>query len=405
VTAVRSRIRHAPSRQAPAAGQAAATGPEGDLTVRGLVRLYPGGGGVDGLDLVAEKGQLISLLGASGCGKTTTLRCLAGIDTPDGGEVWIDGKLVSSAARKISMPPERREIGMVFQSYALWPHLTAVENVAFPLRARKLPRREARQRAQAMLDLVGLGQLAERSPGQLSGGQQQRVALARALVYQPRLLLFDEPLSNLDAELRESVRQDIRRIQRELTVTALYVTHDRTEAMAISDRLVVMAKGKIVQDGPPRELLDRPASPFVAALLGSANMIHGTVERAGRDAAGAAVTIVAGPPGNQARLHARASEPLEAGSKAVVCIRPTALRIEPAASNAARDHAIAGKLRDSYPTGPEFEHLVEVGGTVLKVLATADRGLISGDSGDEVRIWYSPGDAICFPITDQPPPL
>jgi iron(III) transport system ATP-binding protein len=366
----------------------------GDLAVRGLVRLYPGGGGVDGVDLVAEKGQLISLLGASGCGKTTTLRCLAGIDRPDSGEIWIDGKLVSSADKRVSVPPERREIGMVFQSYALWPHLTALENVAFPLHARKVPRREVRHRAQAMLDLVGLGQLAGRSPSQLSGGQQQRVALARALVYHPRLLLFDEPLSNLDAELRESVRQDIRRIQRDLAVTALYVTHDRTEAMAISDRLVVMANGKIVQDGPPRELLDRPASPFVAALLGSANMIHGVVERTERDATGVAVTVVSGPPGNQARLHGRASGPLEMGSKVVVCVRPTALRIGPATAEAGDDHAIHGKLRDSYPTGPEFEHLVEVGGDVLKVMAATDQGL---NPGDEVRIWYAPDDATCFP--------
>ena len=400
--AVRNKIWPASSRQAPVAvhavaGQAPAAGPEGNLTVRGLVRLYPGGGGVDGLDLVAEKGQLISLLGASGCGKTTTLRCLAGIDTPASGEIWIDGQLVFSATRKISMPPERRKVGMVFQSYALWPHLTVAENVVFPLRARKLPRREARQQAQAMLDLVGLGKMAERTPDQLSGGQQQRVALARALVYHPRLLLFDEPLSNLDAELRESVRQDIRRIQRESGVTALYVTHDRTEAMAISDRLAVMAKGKIVQDGPPRELLDRPTSPFVATLLGSANMIHGIVERTERDGRGSAVTIIVGPPENQAHLHGRASEPLQAGSKAVACVRPTALRIEPATGDASPDGAIPGRLRDSYPTGPEFEHLVEVGGTVLKVVASADQGL---NRGDEVRIGYAPEDAVCFPATD-----
>ncbi|MDQ7904614.1 ABC transporter ATP-binding protein [Phytohabitans sp. ZYX-F-186] len=366
---------------------ATSPGQEGDLVVRGLVRQYPGGAGVAGIDLTVAKGEMISLLGASGCGKTTTLRCLAGIDTPTGGEIWIGGQAVWSATAGINLPPERRNIGMVFQSYALWPHMTALENVMFPLRARKITGKEARERARKMLELVGLGAMADRSPDRLSGGQQQRVALARAMVYHPKLLLFDEPLSNLDAELRETVRQDIRRTQRELGITALYVTHDRTEAMALSDRLIVMAEGRFVQAGTPAELLARPASPFVASLLGSANLVRGEVA----DAADGLVTVVAAG----ARFTGRAAGTLPTGAAAVVSIRPTALRLGVPGEGAPVE-ANRGRIRDWYPTGPEFEYVIEAGdpgGPVLKALSHADFGLTKGD---EVMFWYDPQTATCF---------
>lgn len=389
----------ADSNVAPAAGQISVTqsATEGDLSVRDLVRQYPGGAGVRGMSLSAGKGELIALLGASGCGKTTTLRCLAGIDSPSSGEISIAGQLVFSSARGINLPPERRNVGMVFQSYALWPHMTALENVAFPLRTRNVRSKEARGRAQEMLHLLGLGRLSDRDPGQLSGGQQQRVALARALVYQPKLLLFDEPLSNLDAELRESVRQDIRRIQRESAITAVYVTHDRTEAMALSDRILVMANGQLVQEGTPTELLARPASPFVASLLGSANLVHGTVERPSPGGDGGAVAIISGPANEQVRLIGRAQMALSAGSSAVICIRPTAIRLSAVGDAPSGAQTNLGTLRDGYPTGPQFEYLIQLGGpdaTVVK--AVTDRGLGLG-RGDTVAFWYDPDDATCFP--------
>jgi len=373
----------------------AATAPadEGDLVIRDLVRQYPGGAGVAGISLTAAKGEMISLLGASGCGKTTTLRCLAGIDTPTGGEIWIANQPVWSAKARINLPPERRNIGMVFQSYALWPHMTALENVMFPLRARRITGRDARARAQKMLDLVGLGTMADRSPDRLSGGQQQRVALARAMVYEPKLLLFDEPLSNLDAELRETVRHDIRRTQQELGITSLYVTHDRTEAMALSDRLVVMADGKFVQSGTPTELLARPATPFVASLLGSANLVRGEVERATADGDGAVVTIVATGSGEKVRFSGRAGSVLPVGSDAVVSIRPTALTLRRAGDAEPADGRNRGRIRDCYPTGPEFEYVVEAGGAVLKALSHGNLGLTKGD---DVDFWYDTDTATCF---------
>jgi len=378
------------ARQTRARPRTGSPADEGDLVVRDLVRHYPGGAGVSGIDLTVPKGQFVSLLGASGCGKTTTLRCLAGIDTPTGGDIWIGGEAVWSLRHKINLPPERRNIGLVFQSYALWPHMTAQENVMYPLRARKIRQREARQRAQQMLELVGLGRLADRTPDRLSGGQQQRVALARAMVYRPKLLLFDEPLSNLDAELRETVRQDIRRTQQELGITALYVTHDRTEAMALSDRLVVMQEGRFVQAGSPRELLTEPASPFVASLLGSANLLRGEVERVTPEDGRHVVTIAM--PGG-ARFRGQAKEPLPVGAPAVVAIRPTALRLAPAEAASGEDGK--GRLRDWYPTGPEFEYIVDLGAgaATVKVLSHTDLGL---DRGADVVLRYDLTSATCF---------
>jgi ABC-type Fe3+/spermidine/putrescine transport system ATPase subunit len=221
---------------------------------------------VDGLSLSIQPGEVFTLLGPSGCGKSTTLRIVAGLEEPDRGEVFLDGKLI--AAERFSLPPERRNLGMVFQSYAIWPHMTVFENVAFPLHLRGFPKAQIQQRVEAVLDLVGLSGLGSRGATDLSGGQQQRVALARALVYEPKLLLLDEPLSNLDARLREHMRVELRALQQRLGIAVLFVTHDQAEAMVLSDRIAVMQSGRIEQVGTPVMLYERPATPFVRDFLG-----------------------------------------------------------------------------------------------------------------------------------------
>ncbi|UAJ78275.1 ABC transporter ATP-binding protein [Leifsonia sp. ZF2019] len=247
------------------------TGHGSTVELRGLVRDFGGGVGLNRLDLAAEPGELIALLGPSGCGKTTALRALAGLERVDAGSILVDGRDVTDE------PANRRDLGMVFQSYSLFPHLTAGQNVEFGLRMRKVPGAERRGRAAEALELVGLGAHGGRYAHQLSGGQQQRVALARALVTRPRVLLLDEPLSALDAQVRVQLREEIRRIQTELGITTFFVTHDQEEALAVADRVAVMRAGVIEQIGRPEELYLRPASAFVAEFVGLTNRIPATV--------------------------------------------------------------------------------------------------------------------------------
>jgi iron(III) transport system ATP-binding protein len=232
---------------------------------------------VHGVSLEAPTGQILTLLGPSGCGKSTTLRCIAGLERPDDGEILFDDRVLFSRARRIVVPPERRNVGMVFQSYAIWPHLTVFENVAYPLRVRGVPSRRIADRVHATLEQVGLAGLERRPAPFLSGGQQQRVALARALVYEPEVLLLDEPLSNLDAKVREQVREDFHLLQRRLGITAVYVTHDQLEALSLSDLVAVMDHGQIMEVGRPQDLYVRPQSPFTASFLGEISYIPGTV--------------------------------------------------------------------------------------------------------------------------------
>jgi iron(III) transport system ATP-binding protein len=228
---------------------------------------------IDDVSLDLQPGQLMTLLGPSGCGKTTTLRCIAGLEKPHEGVIKIGEETVFSSAQNIALPANRRRIGMVFQSYAIWPHMSVRENVAFPLDGVGLKKDEIKSRVDSALQLVGLLDLADRPAPQLSGGQQQRVALARALVAEPEVLLLDEPLCNLDAKLRVSMRSEIRDLQRRLGITTVYVTHDQQEALAISDVVVVMSKGRVVEVGPPGELYERPKHRFTADFIGAANLL------------------------------------------------------------------------------------------------------------------------------------
>src|SRR5690242_1128795 len=230
---------------------------------------------VNRISFSVPKGKLFTLLGPSGCGKTTTLRCIAGLERPEEGTISVAGNPQVDAKRDIFVAPHRRGIGMVFQSYAIWPHMTVYQNVAYALEVRRTPRDEVRRRTMEALERVGLAGLAERAAPHLSGGQQQRVALARAIVGRPSLLLFDEPLSNLDAKLRERMRAEIRELQQRLHLTAIYVTHDQAEALALSDTIAVMEAGKILALGSPREIYAAPASRFVADFVGATNIVRG----------------------------------------------------------------------------------------------------------------------------------
>jgi len=250
------------------------------VRLRGVTKRFGAVVAVDSVDLDVPPGRLVTLLGPSGCGKTTTLRIVAGLERPTAGRVWIGDEDVTD------LPAARRGVTMVFQSYALFPHLTVFENVAYGLRVQRLPGSEVRRRVLEALELVGLPETADRYPAQLSGGQQQRVALARALVMQPRVLLFDEPLSNLDAKLRRRVRAEIRLLQRRLGITSLYVTHDQAEALALSDVVVVMNQGRVEQVGTPEEVYRRPKTRFVADFIGEANLLPATYRDGAVEVAG-----------------------------------------------------------------------------------------------------------------------
>lgn len=251
------------------------------LKIKNLEKHYPSSGSrpvmkaIDTVSFDVAKGDFFTLLGPSGCGKTTTLQCIAGLEQPTGGEIVMGGDMVYSSARKVVVPPNRRNLGMIFQSYAIWPHKTVFENVAYPLvhGPRRLARDEVRRRVMDVLDLVKLAEMKDRPSPFLSGGQQQRVALARAVVHRPRLLLLDEPLSNLDAKLRDEMRVELRRLVKELGITTIFVTHDQIEAMAMSDQIMLMRAGRVVQSGTPRQLYLSPRDAFAASFMGRSNLI------------------------------------------------------------------------------------------------------------------------------------
>ena len=320
-----------------------------EIQIRGVRKRFGAVTAVDGVDLQVGDGELFTLLGPSGCGKTTLLRLVAGFSVPDGGEIWFGDRRVDALA------PYARNIGMVFQNYALWPHMTVAANIGYGLKLRKLSAAEIGRRLADGLRKVNLAGLGDRYPGQLSGGQQQRVALARALVLNPDILLLDEPLSNLDAKIRVQVRAEIRKLQKELGITTIYVTHDQEEALSLSDRVAVMRDGRILQVAVPKTLYERPVNRFVADFVGTNNFIVGVCTERGAERA--AVETALGV------LHGRAADAVGPGVRCVIAVRPENLALGGAGEN-----GVDGRIAFASYLGNTLRYDVETaGGPVLKV--------------------------------------
>ena len=348
------------------------------ISVTDLSKHYGKVAAIGGVSFDIADGEFVSLLGPSGCGKTTTLRCIAGLEDATGGRISIGGRLVSAPAEGLLVPAHERQIGMVFQSYAVWPHMTVEQNVAFPLTVRGVPTAAAATEVADALRTVGLDHLAARHPSQLSGGQQQRVALARAIVGKPSVLLFDEPLSNLDAKLREGMRGEIHRLQRRLGIAAVYVTHDREEALSMSDRVIVMQQGRIEQSGAPRDLYRRPQSRFVADFVGKVGFLSLT------RGDGAWVT------GDGTHIVAASED--QPGPTALAAVRPENVRVLSRGSHGDEANLLAGRIAEVQYLGPFTEYLVEVAGGTLRGYAQAD--LLAGE---DVTLAIAPEHLVLLP--------
>ncbi len=353
------------------------------IAIRDLTKRFGSLVVVDRANFDIGEGELFTLLGPSGCGKTTLLRLVAGFNAVDEGEIFFDGRKVND------VPPHVRGIGMVFQNYALWPHMTVKENVSYGLKLRDTPSAEIASRVQAVLEKVRLGGLGERYPGQLSGGQQQRVALARALVLNPKILLLDEPLSNLDAKVRVQVRAEIRKLQKELGITTIYVTHDQEEALTLSDRIAVFNQGRVFQVGTPRELYQRPTSRFVADFIGVNNLVDGTVRSI--DAAGQRADVET-PVGT---LKAVATGDVRAGEKCVVCVRPENVDLEGVTEG---ENAVRGRIAFSAYLGNTLRYDVDLGSGV--VFKADDRDPWHHEArpmGAEIELSFPVGATLAIP--------
>lgn len=357
------------------------------IEIRNLFKKFNNVIAVNNVDLEINKGEILTLLGPSGCGKTTTLRCIAGLEKPDAGDVIIDGKPMFSQG---FIPPAKREIGMVFQNYAVWPHMRVFDNIAYGLKIQKLPATTIKEKVAEILasvDLVGLG---DRYPGQLSGGQQQRVALARALVRNPKVLLLDEPLSNLDAKLREKMRFEIKSLVRRMQITTVYVTHDQAEAMVISDRIAVMDKGKIVQVGSPEEIYKRPASRFVADFIGTTNFIPGEVAEILPDRG-----LVYMRTEFKQKLLCRVLDSAMATlrQKVQASIRPEDIEVfsEPPKG---KENILKGTIRHKAYLGNFLYLFINVDSTLLRAQATYS---VTAKEGEEIFLFLNPEKCLILP--------
>jgi len=339
------------------------------VELRALTKRYGDLAVVDNVSLRIEHGLLVCLLGPSGCGKTTTLRLIAGFVEPSAGEIAVGERVVSSVAR--TLPPEQRNMSMIFQSYALWPHMTVTDNVAYGLTLRKMDKATVAQKVKTILSVTKLEALADRYPGELSGGQQQRVALARALIVDPETLLLDEPLSNLDANLREEMRFEVRRLHDEYRYTTVYVTHDQSEAMTTADLIAVMNHGKIEQAGSPEEIYQRPRSEFVARFIGSSNIVRGEALDADHvEVAGIALRCT--------------GDPLKAGSPTALSIRQHEITLS-AAQPASAENVLPATVTRQVFLGNSRDYMVELAnGAQLRVVTSGEQSVPQGD-----KVWVT----------------
>ena len=372
------------------------------LTVENLTKVYrraeQAGGGIRDASFSLQPGAFFTLLGPSGCGKTTTLRCIAGLERPDDGVIRLADRVVFDARARIHVAMNERGIGMVFQSYAIWPHMTVFENVAFPLRARggSLGREEIRRRVEDSLRRVNLAGYGERNATMLSGGEQQRVAFARAIVGEPKLLLLDEPLSNLDAGLREEMRTELLRLQRTIGITTVYVTHDQTEALTLSDRIAVVDRGRILQVGPPTEIYLRPQSEFVARFVGSTNMLYGKAAPAASQQAGEG-KVLRVEVGLDRPLGCIAPAGIGSSGEAAVSVRPEAIDIAlsaDAGNPTADANELRGEIAASTFMGVNLRYDVRVAERMLSVITPPRR--VFG-VGDKVVLRFSFESAVAVP--------
>ena len=340
------------------------------IEIEGLTKSYlaPGGksAGVIDLSLSIGSGEFVTLLGPSGCGKTTTLRLIAGLLKPDSGRIAVAGRVLSSSETVV--PSELRDMGMVFQNYAVWPHKTVFDNVAFGLKIRRVPATSTREQVARVLALVNLVGLENRYSSELSGGQQQRVALARSLVVEPKVLLLDEPLSNLDAKLRERMRLELKQLQRRTGITFIYVTHDQSEALALSDRIAVMHEGRLQQYGAPREIYRHPANRVVADFMGTVNLVPARVGAA----SDGGLVAEAGP----LKLALGRNSGIELGDPIELAIRPESIRLAPNSSGSA---GVRARIEDMTYLGNFTEYIVTIGSIRLRVQSAPDAAFVPGD--------------------------
>lgn len=358
-----------------------------DVELKGIQKKFGSNVVVENFNLQVEKGECVSFLGPSGCGKTTTLNMIAGFLDPDQGELLIKGKKMNG------VPSNKRELGMVFQTYSLFPHMTVFENVAYGLKLRKTPKAEIQERVRKVLELVKLPHVSDRYPKQLSGGQRQRIAIARALVTEPSLLLLDEPLSNLDAKLREELREELKRLQQEIGVTTIFVTHDQEEAMYLSNRIVVLDHGKVEQIGTPWDIYNLPASEFVHTFIGKSNRLNGTVVSAS-EADGLVLQTENG-------LQLRASykgRMYQAGEAVSIYVRPE--KITFSAGSGAQEqfrNEAQGRIGQISFLGSYAESEVHLGSTVINVRMPSDNHDRTWAAGDTVNLLWKPEDVFVFP--------
>ena len=368
------------------------------ITIENLGKTYPGGNeALRDVSIDVDPGTFLVLLGPSGSGKTTLLRCLAGIERVSSGRIVIGQRTVADG--RIHLPPDQRDLSMVFQDYALWPHLSARDNVAFALRRRHLSRAECRSRAQEMLGRVGLSVLADRYPNELSGGEQQRVALARALIADTGLILCDEPLSNLDADLRERMRVEISALVREAAATTVYITHDQAEAFALADKVGVLERGRLVQAGTPEEIYTRPATPFVARFTGLAGELPVRVRERQADGTLLVEPLLAEAGRPAGAFPARPpldhlAAPLLAGEGALMMIRPTGVRLCANGSAGPDDHHLSGRVTDVAFRGRGYEHAIDISANTRLTGVFAD---VRAARGETVGLRLDPAGCHVFP--------